>query len=261
MGSPRRARGRLVALEGAPGSGKTTVGARVAARLGGVFLPEAWRRLRPRPSLAFRSPAALLRLETRLVAAEGRRYRSARALARRGHLVLADTGFFGPLAYTEGLVAEGLAPAAVLPPLRRTVAVAVARGGWVAPDITVYLATDAATRRRRVVGDPAGHPPALAHRHEAVGEWERRLYIDRLAPLLGPRFRSVSGRGSPGAVARRVAAAALAAPTADPLPASVLVRAIADAAPGPPTPVRTRPRRPGPDPRSPVPVAGRPRHR
>ncbi|HTT15444.1 MAG TPA: AAA family ATPase [Thermoplasmata archaeon] len=200
-----RSRGAIVALEGASGSGKTTASTLVAQRLGGWVVAEAWQRLGRAPSLSFRSPSELLRLETDLLVEEGRRYQEARRLADRGRLVVADTGFLGPMAYTSGLVARKFAPARVLPPLLRTVRAWASDGRWGMPDLTVYLVTDARTRRRRVSGDPRGHPAELAERHEAVGRWERSWFLRRLAPVLGSRFRLATGVGTPLEVARGVA--------------------------------------------------------
>ena len=119
---------------------------------------------------------------------------------------MADTGFLGPLTYTWALVRSGHASASVLPPLLRRAAAMARSGRWGLADLTVYLATSATERRRRVARDPVGHPPGLAARHEAVGRLERELYRHRIAPLLGRRFRVVDGDAPPAEVVRRVLA-------------------------------------------------------
>jgi hypothetical protein len=169
-----------------------------------VPLAEAYDRLRPTPSLEIRSPRALLALERRLLVEEGRRYREARAAATDGRLVLADTGFAGPLTYARGLVALGLTPASVLAPLYRKARVLMREGSWGVADLTVYLSTSARTRRRRVAGDPRGHPASIAVRHEAVGRVERADLLRRIGPALGPRFLQVEAEGRPVDVARRI---------------------------------------------------------
>ncbi len=201
-------RGAVVAVEGPSGAGKSRAVAGAARRLDAVVLAEAYDRLRPPPPLVWRGPAELLRLERRLLREEARRYREARALAAGGRLVLADTGFLGPLTYVLGLATLRRAPPAVLDALRRDAAALAADGRWGTPDAVVYLQTPERERTRRAAGDPRGHPAALRARHRAVGRVERRFYRTRLAPRYGRRWRVVSGRGPPAAVATRVARAA-----------------------------------------------------
>jgi len=195
-----------VAIEGPSGAGKSTAAVGVAAALRAELLPEAYARLDPRPSLAFDSDRALARLEARLLEAEARRYLRAGSWGGPGPVV-ADTGFLGPLTYPWALVRTGGAGAGVLPPLLRRAARLARSGRWGLADLTVYLATSARERRRRVASDPSGHPPDLAARHEAVGRWEETLYRRRVAPRLGERFRVVDADAAPAVVVRRVLAA------------------------------------------------------
>ena len=193
----------MLAIDGPSGAGKTTAAAAVAEALSGELLPEAYHRLVPRPSLRFRSDSALLRLERRLLEAEARRYLRAGSWGGPGPVV-ADTGFLGPLTYTWALGRSGTANSSVLPPLLQKARAMARTGRWGLPDLTIYLTTSTRERRRRVAADPAGHPPDLAGRHEAVGQQERGLYRERIGPLLGRRFRIVDGDGTPKAVVRRI---------------------------------------------------------
>ncbi len=199
--------GRVVALEGVSAAGKTTVAGALGRREGWTVVPEAFRRLDPSPSLDFGSPEELLRLEERLLEEDARRFREARAAARSGATVLADTGFLGPLTYVAGLVALGLAPTPVLSALRERADALGSTGAWGLPDGVVWLEASARDRERRAAGDPEGHPTALAERHAAVGSYERRLYARAIGPLFGPRFVTVPADGRPAAVARRADAA------------------------------------------------------
>lgn len=176
----------------------------VAPSLGAAPLTEAYDRLRPRPALTWRGPAALLRLERRLLGEEARRYREARELAEAGVLVLADTGFLGPLTYTRALVARGAAPHRLLARLVDDARELAEQGRWGLPDAFVYLVTPSAERHRRAARDPLGHPPSLQPRHQAAGAAEARFYRATVAPAFGARFRFVSGDGAPSRVAARV---------------------------------------------------------
>jgi len=200
--------GRVVAVEGPSAAGKTRAVGAVARRLGGAPLAEAYDRVRPRLPLRWKNPGALLRLERTLLAEDARRYREARDLAEAGGIVVTDTGFLGPLTYTTGLVLQGDAPRRVLTALVRTARDLASRGQWGLPDAILYLETPEAERARRARRDPVGHPVDLRERHERVATEERRLYTMVLAPAFGPRFRSVSGRGLPASVARRLATSA-----------------------------------------------------
>jgi len=180
----------------------------VARRLGGAPLAEAFDRVRPRPPLVWTRPSGLLRLERTLLAEDARRYREARDLAEAGGVVVTDTGFLGPLTYTWGLVRSGAAPRAVLTALVGHARDLALEGRWGLPDAVLYLDTPAAERARRAHRDPLGHPASLRARHERVAAEERAFYHTCLAPAYGRRFRTVSGRGPPGSVVRRLAATA-----------------------------------------------------
>lgn len=203
---PRR-RATIVALEGLSGAGKTTVGQLVARRVGAALVPEAYRRLRPTPSLTWRSGAGLARLEARLLREDGRRYRAAVRLAASGRTVLLDTGGLGPLTYVRGLVELGSADPALLARLTTLTSQLEREGRWGLPDRILWISSTGAERRRRVAGDRRHHPERLAARHEAVGRIEERLYRGPLGTALGPRLVRVSGSGTATEVAERVARA------------------------------------------------------
>jgi AAA domain len=195
----------LVAVEGASAAGKTTAVTAAARRRGWTALPEAYRRLDPPPSLEFRNAKEVAALERRLLDEEARRYAEARALVRDGATVLADTGFLGPLTYTWALVSMGATPRSSLVGLIDAARSLRARRRWGLPDAVVYLDTPKAVRAARTRRDPAGPTARLAARHAHVGDRERGFYRERLAPLLGPAFASVSGDASASVVARRLA--------------------------------------------------------
>jgi len=197
--------GRLVALEGPSAAGKSRTVATLARSLGLATIPEAYERLRPRPTLTWRTDAALFRLERRLLRQETRRFVEGRRLADRGATVLADTGFLGPITYTAGLVELGLASPAVLASLLRLGRELHAEGRWALPDAVVYLRTPLGERQRRAEGDPVGHPRSLRARHRQVAAAELRLYRTAIVPEFGPRFFFVTGSGPPDRVAERVA--------------------------------------------------------
>jgi thymidylate kinase len=196
--------GRLVALEGPSGAGKSRAVGEVANRGDVTGLPEAYDRIRPRPALSWSSDEELLRLELRLLREDARRYREARALVRRGKIVLADTGFLGPLTYTAGLVRRGLAGPRVLRALVETAGRWADAGRWGLPDAILYLRTSPSDRRRRALADARGHPPSEQARHQQIAAEESRFYRTVVRPLYGPRFRVVSGEGPPDLVAARV---------------------------------------------------------
>ncbi|MCI4338925.1 MAG: AAA family ATPase [Thermoplasmata archaeon] len=200
--------GRVIAVDGASAAGKTRAVVAVARSTGWSALREGYRRLSHAPSLGFTSSRELLALEQRLLREEARRFSEARAQARDGITVIADSGFLGPLTYTEGLVALGAAPRSVLASLLALARRLEHRGTWGLADAYVFVDTPASVRDARTRADPRGHPPEFARRHREVGNLERRFYRERFAPLLGSRFRSVSGVGAPAVVARRVARAA-----------------------------------------------------
>jgi thymidylate kinase len=194
----------VIALEGPSGAGKTTVARGAGRTFGWEVLPEAYSRLVPTPSLAFAGTAELLTLEEALLAEERRRYRRALAARRQGRTVLADTGFFGPITYTAGLVALGLAPRRVLDRLMAAAGGTDGSGPVGVPDAVVYLDVPERVLRRRVASDPTGHPEALALRHLAVAQFERSLYLGGLRAALAGRVVVVPGSGAPAAVARRM---------------------------------------------------------
>jgi len=202
----RRRRGRLIAVEGASASGKTTLVRTAARTLGWRPLPEAFDRLDPVPSLEFDSPRELLRLEGALVTEEVRRYREAFRLCGRGTTVLADTGFLGPLTYTLGLVELGRAPASAGRTLERSVRSLLRAGALGIPDLTVYLHTTADERRRRARAGARHHPVSLFPRHESVGAVERRYFESGFPAVLPDRFRVLRASGRPNDLARRLGA-------------------------------------------------------
>jgi len=197
--------GRVVAVEGPSAAGKTTVVTAVAARLEATVVPEAFRRLDPPPSLEFVTEDGLAELEWGLLEEDARRFEEAHRAAASGELVLADTGFLGPITYTAGLVELRAAAGRTLGALVARARALAEDGRWGVPDAVLYLATSPHAQFARARGDPVGHPARLAARHVAVGEIERRLYRDRLAPLWGGRFREVSGDGGRDPVVDRVA--------------------------------------------------------
>lgn len=196
--------GRVVAVEGASASGKTTAVGTAARRSGWTVVTEAYHRIDPRPSLEFRSSDELVDLERRLLEEDARRYSEARGLADGGATVLADTGFLGPLTYTSALVATGAAPPAALASVVGLARMLQARGAWDLADVYLYLDTPSSIRSARARADPSGHPADLTARHARIGDVEHRFYAEEFAPLLGDRFRWVSGAGPASVVAGRV---------------------------------------------------------
>ncbi len=215
-------RALVIALEGPSGAGKSTVCDEVVRRAAWAPLAEAFDRLRPRPSLALASPAALRRLESALLEEDGRRFRAAQALAARGHAVLADTGFLGPVTYTAGLLLLGKADAATYRAVAGRAAELARRGRLGLPDLTVQLATRRALRRERVARDALRHPSALRARHEQVGRLEVRLLTRTLGRAYPGRLRVVPAAGSLRTVVDRVRVAARGMrPLADPCAAAL----------------------------------------
>jgi hypothetical protein len=208
----RKGRGQVIALEGISGSGKSTVAPRLGRALDAEVLPEAYERLRPRPSLAFANERALVRLEERLLEEDAARYREADQIAGGGGSVVVDTGFLGALTYPRALGTLELASASAFRTLLRSARSLKERYLWGAPDRVLWLDTSASSRHRRIRSDPAGHPAALADRHERVGREERRIYFGPLRPVLGPRLTAIDADGVPDGVARRAAAAIAAGP-------------------------------------------------
>jgi thymidylate kinase len=196
--------GRIVVVEGPSGAGKSTLVRAVVKSFGWTALPEAFDRLSPRPDLTVPTEAALLRTEQALAREELRRSKEAHRLRSAGHLVIADTGFAGPLTYTAGLIHEGWAAPAVFAKVRRFATPSDTAGPWTWPDLLVYLDVPAATARDRAVRDPERHPPELVGRHAAVAGFERAFYRDlgQRFPAAGIRF--VRPTESPASVAERV---------------------------------------------------------
>jgi hypothetical protein len=173
-------RGRLIAVEGASGVGKTATARALSKVLSAARIPEAYERLQPPPSLEIPDPSTLLDLERTLLQEESRRFREAEGLRARGRDVVVDTGFLGPVTYTAGLAAldPRWAPA-------RTTLVAEARrlireGRLGIPDRSVYLDLGARAVADRVRADPAGHPTKWAARHARVAVEERALWLRRV---------------------------------------------------------------------------------
>jgi hypothetical protein len=208
----RKGRGRVIALEGISGSGKSTVAPLLGRALDAEVLAEAFERLRPRPSLAFGTKRSLLRLEQRLLEEDAARYREADQIAGGGSSVVVDTGFFGPITYVRALATLDLAPPPVLRALLRSARSLQERYRWGGPDRIVWLDTTRSTRARRVRSDPSGHPAALAERHERVGEEERRIYFGVLGVVLGRRLSVIDANGSAEATAGRAVRALDAGP-------------------------------------------------
>jgi hypothetical protein len=197
-------RPRVIALEGPSGIGKTLIAARLAADLPGIVrLPEAYERLRNPPSLAVPDRARLWRVEHRLLREEQRRYREAVQRRSAGVVVLADTGFLGPLTYCIGLAR--LDPGRnVVAPLWTEYEHAVAAGRLGMPDLTILLEAPGPTVRDRAAADPTHHPPAWADRHARIGRFERALWTGPIGQRLGGRLRRISATGPPDRVALRL---------------------------------------------------------
>ena len=187
-------RAPIVAIEGLSGAGKSRLLEELHDHTGWPVLEEAWRRLRPRPSLEFRSAEELLALELRLLRGEARRYRSALGYARRGAPVLCDTGFLGPVTYSAGLARLGLAPIGVARTLAEEASGLAHRGRWGLADLHLYLDTPTALARRRAARSATAHPAAWRERHLAVGRWERSLWLSVLPARLGGGVTVLDGR-------------------------------------------------------------------
>lgn len=206
-----------MAFEGASGVGKTRLLRELLARHpGAVGLEEAYATLRPPPPLDVPDRPELGRVERALLRAELARWRRATALRRDGRLVLADTGFLGPLTYAIGLAARDPARD-VVAELAAGYRRAIAAGRLGCPDLTVLLVAPGREIARRAATDPPGHPVGLRARHASVGRIERGLWSSVLAPPLGTRFRRLAAGGGPDAVARRAEATLAAARSARPL--------------------------------------------
>ena len=196
--------GLVVAIEGPSAAGKSSVVRELALSPGTRTIPEAFERIRPRPSLEFRSPAELIELELTLLEEEARRFREARRWAAEGTRVIVDTGFLGPVSYTAGLVRWGYAPPAVVFSVLRRAHRLAARGRWGLADLTLFLDVPRAERDRRARRDSAGHPAGLYARHARVARYERTVYRQLVAPVVGGRLRFVRAVAATGVLARRL---------------------------------------------------------
>ncbi|HYK93633.1 MAG TPA: AAA family ATPase [Thermoplasmata archaeon] len=203
MPRPPRRPGPILAIEGPSAVGKTTLSRAVARALGGRVVPEAFRRLRPAPSLEPESTSALERLELQLLREEARRSRVAQYQARGGRPVVLDTGFLGPYTYTEGLAWTRPHLDARRAVLERTVKDLEA-GRLVIPTLTVYLDAPLRTRRQRARADPGGHPVRLRRRHERVSAFERRFWREVQRSVAPERVRFVRAAGRIGPTAQRI---------------------------------------------------------
>lgn len=206
--APRpRAGPLLVAIEGASGAGKSTLARLLAHRLDALWLPEAYVRLRPRPSLTYADRDELASLEQRLARDEGRRYRYARARTRAGRRVIADTGFLGPLSYAYGL-ARSVDPALnVVPEVARTFRALLRRRSWGLPDLVLYLDVPPAVQARRSASAARTHPSQFRRRHRVVGKVERVLWTRAIPPVVPGLVRIVDGRGTVETVLDRLVTA------------------------------------------------------
>ena len=193
--SPRAISPLTIALEGISGVGKTSLARAVARKTGWPWVPEAWARLRPRPSLTFRSRKGLLDLERTLAREEFRRFRAARRLQARVGPVLLDTGLSGPLTYAAGLVSV-LGGPDVRWELLGEFSRALALGAWGVPDLTVYLDAPPSVVATRARSDRGAHPFHLVDRHLRVGAFERSLFVDRLRSTAPSRILVLDARGS-----------------------------------------------------------------
>ncbi|NNN18022.1 MAG: hypothetical protein HKL79_06655 [Thermoplasmata archaeon] len=197
--------GAIVAIEGPSAAGKSAVSLAAGALSGGATLPEAYVRLGRRVPLEYRSSPELVRIERRLLREDVRRWRQARDLARQGRTVYLDTGVFGTLTYTWGLVELGRARPVALSAIGGSVDRALRSGRLGLPDRIAFIDTPPSVRRRRARQSPEGHPARLDELHARVGELERVLWSDRWGPLLGSRLVRIDGRESVARIARRLA--------------------------------------------------------
>lgn len=215
--------GIVVAIEGGSGAGKTALVADLALRLGWTAIPEASDLEGRRLSLRFRSDAGLARLESSLFNRDLRRWRRAARNRTRGASTLLDTGPFGPLTYTRGLVEIGAAGPEVLRRLVDRGRKAALRGALGIPDLVLYLDASESTLRRRAARSPADHPPRLAERHRRVGAIERRLWGEGFSREFPGRLIRLDA-DRPAASVRRAAERAIgrAKPRRSPGPAPLL---------------------------------------
>lgn len=189
-------RAPIVAVEGPSAVGKSSVAALLARRLDAALIAEAADRIRPPISLRFADDAGLVRLETRLLDEEARRYAAAVRLAERGTVVVADTGFLGPVSYTAGLAALGRCRPATFDAVVRRAEQLAGAAHLGLPDLTVYLTPgSAAALLERAERDPVRHPEEFRERHRQVGAFELAFVRPFLARRRGGRVVTVSAGG------------------------------------------------------------------
>jgi thymidylate kinase len=196
--------GRIVALEGISGVGKSRLAGRLADALpGSVLVREAYDRIWPHPSLAVPDAPELLRIERTLLREEMRRYRESLRARRDHRWVFADTGFLGPLTYSMGL-GELDRGGAVARSIRRAMVRAAEHGTLGAPDLTFRLEAPLSTLRRRATADPTHHPEIWRERHLLVGEREQRLWSGPIGSVFGPRCVPLRAGGEGELVVGRI---------------------------------------------------------
>jgi len=196
--------GRIVALEGRSGVGKSRLLRFLLDRHPEwVGIPEAYERLRPRPSLDVPDRVELGTVERRLLREERRRYREAIRRRAEGRTVILDTGPFGPLTYAVGLarldpardVVGALEGAYRRAARDRTLGVA---------DLTLRLSAPDRTVRARVRRDRARCPARGGGRraHRRLGEVDPRVLrgergrraLEHRVPRRGLRHERVPDR-------------------------------------------------------------------
>jgi thymidylate kinase len=193
--APRR--GRVIAIEGLSGAGKTRL-LRSARRQAGIrVIDEAWARLHPRPSLAYATPARLQQLELRLFREDLRRWTEARRAATRGQVAVCDTDFLGPALYIGALSRFDPVLAPVAHSLIDRIETALDADRWGTADLYLYLDTPAATAIRRAGRAPRSHPRTWRERHRRVGSLERTFWLGYAPSLLPGRIRVLDGRERP----------------------------------------------------------------
>ena len=197
-------RGRLVALEGPSGVGKSRVAAAATRRFGWAVLAEAYDRLDRTPSLRFADDEALLSLETVLLEEDARRFRDAEHLVAEGATVLADTGFVGTVSYTAALAATGQCRPATWRRLLGRAEALARRSLLGLPDITVCLVAPEELRAEREARDPRRHPAEFRARHREAGLYEAEVFWPWLASRLPRRVAVVRSVGPPEQVAGRL---------------------------------------------------------
>lgn len=217
----------IVALEGRSGAGKSTVAAALGARLGWPVIAEAYDRIPPPKTLAFRTLCGLRAIEERLLEEDGRRYVEARALASGGTGVVLDTGFLGTLTYCSGIRASFGPAFDLVAHVRRRLGELFAAGLWGLPDLHVYLDVSEAVATRRAARAPASHPAALRRRHEAVGGEERTFFTRRLPRAFPGGVLVVPAEGAVGPLVERLAESLLRRRPRPPPTATVVSRVLA----------------------------------